>query len=208
MIEAVNRHSQNPAEQQMSENKSGTLARRNGFKMLAVEKGSGMMAALGPTTNLAKLESFLPTFHFSRTAADVSELYPNCTFGIGSSFGQDGTPALSTLLRERIKENDEEINRERHRKRFVPAQVHIPGASTPTLRIVMHGDEIVVQCSSRRDFQRIVAADKYCGDSGGRFDTMLVVKKICQINPSYRKEVLLLARQVSPLSWYQKRTFL
>lgn len=58
----------------------------------------------------------------------------------------------------------------------VPASAYIPEIAIGTLKSAMDGSGTVVKWKSRRLIQRIVAANKYCGVSDGRIDTIPVVK--------------------------------
>lgn len=143
MEEAVSRHRQNLAGQQISENKTVTLQRTNACEMIAIEIDFGMMVAFGINTNLAQLQSLLPMFQTSRKASDVPEHCKFSTLAIGSgrSLGEDGTLALCMLLRENFIENTEDMVEARHKK-IASAYISRVAATTP--KCAMDGDGIVV----------------------------------------------------------------
>lgn len=102
MEEAISRHSQTLAEQQMSEYKTLTLESINDFKLFAVKNDCVMIVASGPSTNLEQLVSWLPTFHTSGKVSHVPELFKTSTIAIGRSHREEGTRALCTLLRKKL----------------------------------------------------------------------------------------------------------
>lgn len=120
---AVSRNGQNLAERHILGNKTVTLERKNASKMSATENDCGVQVASGPSTNLAQLASFPPTFHTSRNASNVPALFNKSGFVVGRSLKEDGTRPLCKLLREHFIKNDEDILEARHRETVVLASV-------------------------------------------------------------------------------------